>query len=271
MPARDEQGDRTYMPTPLRLEDARRQGRVARSSDLSAVVVTLAALCATAILGGTLLEGMRELVAACLDFSQAHPGAESPASAVGDAAGAIWAVLIPAAGICGVAAAAAVLVNVVQTRGLVAPRRVSPQWQRLCLTEGLSRLFGARSLVRGVLAVAKLAVVAAVAWTTLSQAWPRMLSAAGGDGEAILSAASSLVWRMGLRVAAVLLVLACADYLYQRWQHVRDLKMTRRQWLDDMRRMEGDPRRRRRRRLVAGAARDVSATVGVAGAAGEQT
>jgi flagellar biosynthetic protein FlhB len=46
----------------------------------------------------------------------------------------------------------------------------------------------------------------------------------------------------------VLLAIALVDWLYQRWQHREDLKMTRREWLDDLRRSEGDPRNKARRR-----------------------
>ncbi|MFP3937725.1 MAG: EscU/YscU/HrcU family type III secretion system export apparatus switch protein [Phycisphaerae bacterium] len=271
MPPLDESGERTYMPTPLRLQEARREGRVARSGDVTAVAALLASLGALALLGRPLLEGMRQMVAACLDFSGAPLADGAASQAAGDLAAALGGVVLPAAGVCTAAALAAVLANVAQTRGLVAPVRVSPQWQRLSPAGGLRRLFGARSLVRGLLSVAKLAAIVAVTWKTFAGSWPRMLAAAGGDGETIAAVAGNLVWRLGLRLAAALLVLAFADYLYQWWQHRQDLKMTRRDWLDDMRRMEGDPRRSRRRRAATKSRRgDLSAAMGVAGATREQ-
>ncbi|MGC9454765.1 MAG: EscU/YscU/HrcU family type III secretion system export apparatus switch protein [Phycisphaerae bacterium] len=270
MPPFDESGERTYMPTPLRLQEARRQGHVARSGDIPAVAVLLASLAALALLAGPLLAAMREMVTACLDFSGAPVADGAASAAAGDLAASLGGVLLPAAGVCAAAAAAAVVANLAQTRGLVATARVSPQWQRLSPSEGLRRLFGARSLARGLLTVAKLATVTAVTWKTFAGHWPRMLAAAGADGETIAAVAGKLVWRLGLRLAAVLLVLAAVDYLYQRWQYVQDLKMTRRQWLDDMRRMESDSRRRRRRAGWASQRGDVPATMGVAGAAGEQ-
>ena len=45
--------------------------------------------------------------------------------------------------------------------------------------------------------------------------------------------------------------MALIDWVYQRWQHVQDLKMTRRELLDDLRRMEGDPRLAGRRKHLA--------------------
>jgi flagellar biosynthetic protein FlhB len=42
-------------------------------------------------------------------------------------------------------------------------------------------------------------------------------------------------------VIIVLSFLAVIDWIYQRWEHRRDLRITRRELLDDLRRMEGDP------------------------------
>jgi flagellar biosynthesis protein FlhB len=46
-------------------------------------------------------------------------------------------------------------------------------------------------------------------------------------------------------VAAVLLAAALVDLVYQRWQYLQDLKMTRREFLQDLRQMEGGARRAR--------------------------
>ena len=67
----------------------------------------------------------------------------------------------------------------------------------------------------------------------------------------LMSESGRLAGRMALWIALGLLALAGGDYAYQWWQHRRDLRMTRRDWLDDMRRTEGDPHVRRSRRRKA--------------------
>ena len=69
---------------------------------------------------------------------------------------------------------------------------------------------------------------------------------------ASLAAQAGGVVRIALRVAVALFVLAIPDLLYQRWQHKQDLKMTWHEYLDDLRRMEGDPLIRRRQRKQLG-------------------
>ena len=71
MASKDETGQRTEMPTELRLREARQRGQVARSADLSGVLIVLGLLGLLAVLGGALLGAMKAMLAAGL--ASAHP------------------------------------------------------------------------------------------------------------------------------------------------------------------------------------------------------
>jgi flagellar biosynthetic protein FlhB len=53
-----------------------------------------------------------------------------------------------------------------------------------------------------------------------------------------------------LKVALLLLILAIIDYLYQKWQHEQEIRMTREEMREEMKRTEGDPEIKRRIRRV---------------------
>jgi flagellar biosynthetic protein FlhB len=55
---------------------------------------------------------------------------------------------------------------------------------------------------------------------------------------------------MCLRASVAILVLAILDYGFQRWVFERDLRMTKSELKEELRRMEGDPRMKERRRKV---------------------
>jgi flagellar biosynthetic protein FlhB len=55
---------------------------------------------------------------------------------------------------------------------------------------------------------------------------------------------------LSLRAALALLALAVLDYGLQRWQHERDLRMSKREIREELKRYEGDPRIRERRRVL---------------------
>ena len=59
-----------------------------------------------------------------------------------------------------------------------------------------------------------------------------------------------MLFALALRLALVLLILAIFDYIWNRYKHVQDLKMTKQEVKEEMRRMEGDPVVKQRRRRV---------------------
>jgi flagellar biosynthetic protein FlhB len=62
--------------------------------------------------------------------------------------------------------------------------------------------------------------------------------------------ACQLVFKLALRIALVLLVLGLLDFLYQRWNVTRNLKMTKQEVKDELKRMDGDPQAKQRRRQL---------------------
>ena len=66
-----------------------------------------------------------------------------------------------------------------------------------------------------------------------------------------MGATCELVYSLALRLALVLLVMALIDWTFQRWQHERDMRMSKQEIKEEMRRMEGDPMVKQRRGRVA--------------------
>lgn len=244
MAGRDESGERTEMPTLLRLKEARQRGQVARSGDLSSALLVLGGLAVLAALGPALVTGLTRMTAAMLAESTAlQPG--SPAELVSAAVGPV---LWTLAALAGAVVILAIVAGVIQVGLLFSGEPLSPDFSRLSPGKGLRRIFSGRSVVRGGLAVCKLAAAGVLCWVSVASALPRIVRAGRLSSADVGPWCGRLVLNTSLRVAVALLVLAVVDYLYQRWQHRQDLKMTRREYLDDLRRMEGDPLIRRRQR-----------------------
>lgn len=257
MARRDDSGDRTEMPTLLRLKEARQRGQVARSHDLSSALLMLGGLGVLAALGPALLAALTRMTEAMLKPSQGPAGrpaalAELLSAPVGPV---LWALAVLAAAVL----VLAIVAGAIQVGLVFSSKPLGLDFSRLSPARGLKRMFSRRSLVRGVLAVCKVAVVAVLCWTSLASALPGIVVAGRLSSADIGPWCGRLVLTISLRVAVALLVLAVVDYLYQRWQHRQDLKMTRREYLDDLRRMEGDPLIRRRRRKEIGKRRGFSA------------
>lgn len=240
---------RTEQPTPLRLDEARRAGKVPRSADVTNVAVILTAVVMLAWLGPMLLCGAKGMTASLLD-GRAAPLA-SPTALVKTTQSALVGVLLPAAGIVGACVVAAIVAGLVQVKPLATFEPIRPQWSRLGLAAGLRRMASLRSGVRTLLAVAKLAVLAYLAVGVVRNGIVKFVAVIDGNAVEATSAMGDAMRSTLVPLLAALVVLAVADWLYQRWQYRHDLRMTRQQWKDDMKRMEGDATIRNARRRDA--------------------
>jgi len=244
---RDETGERTYEPTPLRLAEARRAGNVPRSRDLTAAAVLLAGLGLLALLGGRLLDETVAMTASMLDGAGENAAnLDATAGAARSAVGGLLGVLAP---FLLLLTLTGVLAGVGQVGLVAAPQRIHPDLSRVSPAAGLRRLWSQRTLVRFALSFVKIGAVAFIAALTLQPALPR-LAAAGrlAPGQAA-QFAGGMVLTLSLRIATALFILAVLDLLYERWKWQEDLKMTRREWLDDLKRMQSAGRGRGGRAL----------------------
>ena len=230
----------------LRLAEARRQGQVAGSADLTGVAVLLAGVVVLWLAGGVLLSELTEMVAGMLSFDSVAPD-------VGIATGgSVWSRAAPVAWIavcfCGVLVFTAMLVGIAQVGLHMSGEVIHPRLDRLSPGQGLRRIFSSRGLVRAIGALAKIAAVGLVAAVTIRGQLPRIASACGFGIERQGAGAWAMLGRMAWRVVLALAVLGAIDWLYQWRKHRQDLMMTRREVLEDLRKTEGDPLMRSKRR-----------------------
>jgi len=241
---RDE--ERTEPATPRRREEARERGQVARSADLSSALILLAAVVALHFLGRSMIGGILASSTSVLDGLAGVDGA--PGNLMGRFGGAFAAVLAGFLPFIGIILAAAVGANLVQVGFLFTGDPLVPDLDRINPVSGLGRLFSIRGLLRIVAALLKISLVAVVVFWTLWAERVRLVELSGRPFEQVLGVATDLMFTLSLRAALALLGLALLDFGLQRWQHGRDLRMSKREVREELKRYEGDPRIRERRR-----------------------
>lgn len=239
MPQLPQQAEsRTEDPTPLRLDEARRAGFVPRSGDVTNVAVLITAVVMIAWLGPMLLAGVTSMTANLLDGRDAPLA--NPAALFRLVESVLPGVLLPAVGIVGACVVAAVLAGLMQFKPLTTFEPIRPQWSRLSVGAGLKRMFSLRGGVRTGLAVAKLAVLAWLGADVVKTGVRRFQIVAQSDAEHLAGNIAGLAGGALVSLIVALVVLAAVDWLFQRRQYRRDLRMTRQEWKEDLKRMEGD-------------------------------
>ena len=240
--------ERTERPTARRREQARTDGRVARSTDLSAVAVLLAGAAALAASGPTLggmLTGVVRQSTTAMGSSLTAAGAAGLMRGVGlRAMGALLPLVLTLM-------AAAVLVNALQARGALSWTPLAPDVSRVSPLAGLKRLLGLDGLFGLIQSLLKIAVLSVVTYTVLKRAWPDLSALAAMGPGGVAGELRSVLLRLLVVVGLAMLVVAAVDYGFQLFRMERSLRMTRQDVVREQRETEGDPLVKARLQSVA--------------------
>jgi len=228
--------EKTFPALPQRRERAREQGQVARSCDLTSAMTFVAAaiffaaatrVASTFVIGAfqraLVFHDSNDLIAA-IRHDLALP-------------------LLISIGVLAMLAAAATLGSAAQGGFLFTSEKLAPDLERLNPINYFQKVFSISGILELAKAGLKIIVIGLMAWSTAR--WSMDLTAGARDfteGLAALAAASRriLYWS-----AIVALVAAGADYFHKRYEYEADLKMTRQEFLDQLKQDEGNPQIKR--------------------------
>jgi flagellar biosynthetic protein FlhB len=238
--------NKSHAPTAHRLADARRGGQLAVSPDLGhAVVFTAVVLALT--MGGRAAFGRFFVYfkATLATAASSDSGVATIAAAGTRASQALLQVVGPVLVLAFVAAAA---IGGLQTGGAFSPARLRLDASQLVPRWG--RVFGPGVLAKVAKGYIKLCVGGAVAWLTLQLALPLLTRLAGAPPGTLVAVVAELGGRLGVRLALAMLAVGAADYLWQRRQHQRSLRMTADEVKRENKERQGDPLQKAQRQSL---------------------
>ncbi len=238
--------DRTEPPTPRRRSEARAKGQVARSHDLTAAAILVAAFAALGILGPGLWQALLAIVVAGLapEFPTSLADMTPLVTAIGSSLGRRLGPLLVVLFLAGLIALYA------QVGWLFTWQPLTPSLSKINPLRGLARLFSVRATMAALISFAKVILVGVVAYFTVVHAATAIINAFALGFHDVIRLGASLMWELGMKLSVALLVLALLDFAWQRFRHERDLRMTKEEVKDELRSMEGDPHIKRRRRQL---------------------
>lgn len=242
----DDLGERTEEATPKRRHEAREEGNVAKSQDLSGALVLLIATVAVWAAGLNMLGEGRSFLAQALAL-ESFTDPFTPSGAGEFLQYVLIAGVRIGAPVVLIAWLGAYVAQFTQVGWLISAKAAQPNFKKLNPLSGIKRIFGLSALVKSGLDVMKVSIVLSVAGLTIWQYVDQIALlpyVSSFEGWNILE---GMMLMLAMRLLAILLVLGFVDYMYQKWKHSRDLRMTKQQVKDEMKQTEGDPEVKRRR------------------------
>ncbi|MHC4660958.1 MAG: flagellar biosynthesis protein FlhB [Planctomycetota bacterium] len=247
MPDQPDIGERTEPATPRKRQEVRERGQVARSSDLATSCVMLGIFLALWLFGSVVYTNLQLLNRSILGNISVNFTREDVWFYTAAGLMLCLKIMLP---VVIIAFVLAFLGNVIQVGWVFSWKPLTPDLQRINPVSGFKRIFSIRSLVRFFMSLMKITVVTAVLVATIWSQMGVLFNLFHYSVNQAFQEGCRIVWLMGVQASLALLILAILDYLYQRWQFEREIRMTRQELKDELKKMEGDPKVRERRRAL---------------------
>jgi len=240
--------EKSHEPTQSRLEQARREGNVPRSADLDVGLGYLVMLLLLLGAGGTLGATLAGALGAMLERAP-----EISAQLLAPGGRAVMREALAAMGLSFAAILLAPMVGLfiglsVQQALVFAPSKIALKLERVSPIKSIGQKFGPTGLFEFAKSALKLTIFCAVLALFL---WGRRetllaLPTLPPQG-AVLALGREGVLFLAV-ITAIALIIAAPDLLWQRFDHRRKLRMSRKELMDDFKASEGDPHLKQERR-----------------------
>jgi len=240
--------EKTEEPTDKRLEDSREEGEVAHSTDLVGAAVLCATIGAIAALRGPLAGWLDSLVQDALSFVTTDRSMSALTSTLltlcFDGARLLAPVTL-------VAIVAAFLASVPQVGFVLAFKAVTPNLEAISPDKGFKRIFSVKSLIDLARTVIKAVVIGLTLYEAILLLLPLVVNAAGQP----LGTITQVSWLALVRVVAVasgvFLLIGIADFMFQKWNFLREHRMSKDEVKRERKDTDGDPQIKSKRKKLA--------------------
>ena len=246
--AGDQGQDKTEQPTGKKLADARKKGNVPQSREIPSVLILSGSLGVLFFGGSWMLERLISIMRGIYQRAGSlNMVPESMHTLFWDLFTNSIVILIP---LMLVVMTAGVVGNVAQFGFLITGDKLTPDLAKLNPLTGIKKLFSLRSLVELAKSIIKLTIIGGVGYIVLRRYLDHIPDLMRLNVGGILGFICQVSFQLCLYTCMVLFLMAMLDFSYSKWQHHRDLKMTKQEVKDEHKQSEGDPSVKARIRSV---------------------
>lgn len=246
MGKKEKGGSQTELPTQKRLRDARKEGDIHKSKELTSTVVVLLWLLVGWMVGPMLYRELTALFALSFSvFDQPFAAAVTQlgVAALRTLAWILTLFFLPAIAI-------GLMTEYLQAGPVFAAKRVKPKAEHLNPVEGMKRMFSQRNLVEVVKAIFKSSLLVGIFIFVLFRLLPDYVLLPWAEPSLMLTGFWKGTLLIGAGVIFVFFFIAVLDAVYQRMAYIKDMKMSRRDIRQETKSNEGDPQIKARRRQL---------------------
>jgi len=242
-----EGAEKTEEPTAKKLSDARKEGQVARSKELTVSVELVALILALKIFIGYMGKNFIELFRGFFqDFGKLLDGEFTVVMAEGLLRTSITKIILISLPMLAIAVATSFVIVLYQVKWKLSGKPLKPKFSKMNPVTGFKKIFTLEKAVTLAVEVVKIIIIGYVAYSTIKNEWNTLLILYDMDLYQGIALIGKLVLDLGLKISMVFLAVGIADYMYQKFKFKKDMRMTKQEVKEEFKQSEGDPQVKRR-------------------------
>ena len=246
--ADEDDSQKTEEPTAKKLRDAEEKGEVATSQELKTLVMMIAAVAVVWAYGGWIASGLISRLQAYM--SRAHEISSDETGMLESLSGLLLQIfLIMLLPFC-IFIVAAIASNRTQHKFTFTAEKLKPDIKNLSLLKGAKKMFGKRIPVEFAKMVGKLTAVGGVIFLIAYPERARLDTIMLLAPMDILALAHMMAVKLMVGVIIIMIIIAAGDFSFQKYQHIKKLKMTKQEVKDENKQSDGDPKVKARLRQI---------------------
>lgn len=231
--------EKTEKATPKKQKESRDKGQVAKSSDVNTAFILLFVFLSFFFIGPYMVQQMFTVAEYTFtDYLLVNLSEENIRSILWEY---IYQMAVILAPMMLVTILAAIFSNYLQVGFLFAPEAIKFKLSKLDPIKGFKRIFSVRALVEFLKSMMKILLVSLVTGGVLWIFMEDLLQLGLFSIEDGMGLVGYLIVVMGLAVALLLIFLSVLDYMYQKYDHEKNIKMSKQDVKDEYKKSEGDP------------------------------
>ena len=235
----DDEQERTEEPTGKRLQEARNKGQVPRSKEAATATVLIVGICSLLMLKNSIGAAVVEVFLKCFKFERASVFDPYYMTRLFDRV--IGEVMWPLISLFAIVAVASLIGNIAIGGFNVSSEAMMPKFSKLNPMNGLKRMVGIQTFVELLKSIAKVGFVGWICYSLIRHYWDEIMYLSHEQLSDAIRDAMTLALYLSIGICCALLPVVFIDVPFQKWNHHKQLKMTKQEVKDEYKNSEGKP------------------------------
>lgn len=238
-------GEKTEPATAKKLNDARKEGQVAKSKEVGNFLGLLSLFLVLKIWAGSmglkLMSSFSTVYDRIPDLVELENGLIIPrdyASLINHYIVAMLGIMLP---VLAIGTLVAFVGDLVQVKWKPTSKPMQPKFSKMNPVKGLKKIISPNSLVELLKSFLKIGVIGYLVYTTLQDKLNMLMLLYDVPLLQAVLEIGELVIDLGLKISLLYIVIAAADFIYQKWKFKEDMKMSKQEVKEEFKNAEGDP------------------------------